>query len=264
VFAVGRDLSDQQRIEAEIRELNAALEQRVADRTRQLEAANAELESFGYSVSHDLGAPLRHLSGYVEFLRKDYAAAMPEPAAKLVERIGERAHYMASLVRALLNLSRVGRGPIHASDLDLTRLAEEVVADLRHAEPLREVEVTVEPGLRAHADLVLMRTLLQNLIGNAWKYTARTPSPRIEVGAMAKDGERVYFVRDNGAGFDLRDATRLFGAFQRLHPASEFEGTGIGLATVKRIVLRHGGRVWADAAPGQGATFYFPLGMNGV
>ena len=219
-----------------------------------------ELEAFCYSVSHDLRAPLRAIDGFSQALLEDFPQDVPDEAKGYLARIRSSTQRMAQLIEDLLNLSKVSRGELQRREVDLGQIAREIVADLRQREPERKVEVSVWEGLKAHADGRLMRAALENLIGNAWKFSARTPAAHIEVGAM-RDGDSVtFFVRDNGAGFDMKYANKLFGAFQRLHAASEFQGTGIGLATVQRIVHRHGGRVWADASPGKGAVFYFTLG----
>ena len=255
-----REVSDRRRVEEEVRRLNEELEKRVHERTRQLEYTNAELEAFCYSVSHDLRAPLRAIDGFGQALLEDFPQDVPEDAKSYLARIRSSTQRMGQLIEDLLNLSKVSRAELQRRDVDLGQIAREVLAELRQRDPGREVEVSIWDGLTAHADGRLMRAALENLLGNAWKFSARTAAPRIEVGAT-RDGEHVtFFVRDNGAGFDMKYANKLFGAFQRLHAASEFQGTGIGLATVQRIVHRHGGRVWADGSPGKGAVFYFTLG----
>ncbi len=257
---LGREVSDRRRVEEEVRRLNEELEKRVHERTRQLEYTNAELEAFCYSVSHDLRAPLRAIDGFSQALLEDFPQDVPEDAKAYLARIRSSTQRMGQLIEDLLNLSKVSRAELQRREVDLGQIAREVLAELRQRDPGREVEVSIWDGLTAHADGRLMRAALENLLGNAWKFTARAAAPRIEVGAT-RDGEHVtFFVRDNGAGFDMKYANKLFGAFQRLHAASEFQGTGIGLATVQRIVHRHGGRVWAEASPGKGAVFYFTLG----
>jgi signal transduction histidine kinase len=257
---LGREVSDRRRVEEEVRRLNEELEKRVRERTRQLEYTNAELEAFCYSVSHDLRAPLRAIDGFSQALLEDFPQDVPEDAKTYLGRIRSSTQRMGQLIEDLLNLSKVSRGELQRRDVDLGQIAREVLAELRQRDPGRAVEVSIWDGLTAHADGRLMRAALENLLGNAWKFSARTAAPRIEFGAT-RDGEHVtFFVRDNGAGFDMKYANKLFGAFQRLHAASEFQGTGIGLATVQRIVHRHGGRIWADASPGKGAVFYFTLG----
>lgn len=254
------DVTERVRAEARIQELNRTLEARVAMRTRELTHANHELESFAYSVSHDLRAPLRSIEGFSRLLGERYAADIDEQGKDYLARVRSAAARMDELIDALLKMSRVSRGPLKLAPLDLGRIAQEVVAELRLAQPQREVDVEIEPGLHAVGDVVLLRNLLHNLIGNAWKFTAATPGARIEVGSEDALGEHaVFFVRDNGAGFAPEYVDKLFRPFQRLHDPSQFEGNGIGLATVKRIVERHGGTVSAEGKPGGGATFRFTL-----
>lgn len=226
-----------------------------------LRAAHQELESFSYSVAHDLRAPLRSISGFSEALVEDNGAQLDAKGRGHLEKILAASGRMAALIEDLLSLSRVTRQPLATMPLDLTAMAHEVVADLRAQDPGREVTVAIAPGLRTEADRSLTRALLQNLLGNAWKFTRRTPGARIEFGRESGTGPHpdAFFVRDNGAGFDDAYAAKLFGAFQRLHPTSEFEGTGVGLATVRRIVRRHGGEVWGTGRVGGGATFHFTL-----
>jgi len=234
------------------------LEQRVKERTAQLEALNKELEAFSYSVSHDLRAPLRSIRGFTEVLLERYSANLDDRGREFLRRVCESSQHMDRLIEDLLKLSRVGRAELKWQPIDISNLARSIVADLRKAEPGRQVKVNIASELRAVGDERLVRVALENLLRNAWKFTGKQPAPSIEVGAAA-NGERAFFVRDNGAGFDMGYATRLFGVFQRLHTASEFPGTGVGLATVQRIVNRHGGRVWADSKVNEGATFYFTL-----
>jgi light-regulated signal transduction histidine kinase (bacteriophytochrome) len=253
------NITDRKSGEEQIRQLNAELERRVRERTAQLEAANHELESFAYSASHDLRAPLRAIDGFSRVLQEDYAAQLPEPAQAQLRRVRNAAHHMGQLLTDLLNLSRVARSALHVTTVDLSALAQAIAAELQDTQPDRQVEFRITPGLEAYGDVELLRDALQNLLTNSWKFTSKHPRARIEVGATAERGQRVYFVRDDGAGFDMTNAAKLFGAFQRLHSVGEFEGTGIGLATVQRIIQRHGGRIWAEAALERGATFYFTL-----
>ncbi|MBI1814840.1 MAG: response regulator [Deltaproteobacteria bacterium] len=267
-------------VEDQVRRLNAELEERVHERTTQLEAANQELEAFSYSVSHDLRAPLRGISGFSKALMEDYAAQLDEQGQHYLKRINAAATRMGDLIADLLSLARVTRTEMTYRAVDLSALAQDILAELRNANPDRRIDLIVAPNITARGDALLLRTVMENLLGNAWKYTGKQPSARIEFGVLnAEFGiERVgpsasdtlsselcalhspvFFVRDDGAGFDMKYAARLFGAFQRLHNSREFEGTGVGLATVQRIVRRHGGRVWAEAAVGRGATFYFTL-----
>lgn len=249
------DVTAEMRAQAEIQRLNATLEQRVRDRTTELEAANRELESFSYSVSHDMRAPIRAILGFTEILRAEHAGRLGGDAQRLLDRVTRAAAHMGQLIDALLELSRLMRRPLAREPIDLTRVAQTIFDELRERAPERSVAAIVAPGLDAFADPVLIRSVLENLIDNAWKYTSRTAAGRIEVGRT--DG--AFYVRDNGAGFDMGYVDRLFRPFERLHRAEEFPGTGVGLATVERIVRRHGGRVWAEGAPGKGATFYFTL-----
>jgi PAS domain S-box-containing protein len=238
------------------------LERRVAERTQWLEATNRELEAFSYSVSHDLRAPLRALDGFSLVLLEDYADKIDAQGRDYLRRVRAASNKMAELIDALLALAQVTRAPLREETVDLTALAEEIVADLRTGDPARQVETTIAPGLTTPGDARLLRGALENLLSNAWKFTGKTETPRIEVGtapSLEPAKEAVFFVRDNGAGFDMAHADRLFGAFQRLHGQAEFAGIGIGLASVQRIIARHGGRVWAEGQPGQGATFYFAL-----
>jgi len=251
-----------ERVLAHAREqaLNRTLEARVALRTRELTHANQELESFAYSVSHDLRAPLRTIEGFSRLLGERYADRVDETGRDYLARVRAAAGRMDDLIDALLKMSRVSRGPLKLEPLDLVPIARDVVAELRAGQPERTVEVDIEPGLHAVGDAALVRNLLQNLIGNAWKFTADTDGARIVVGREADaDGLAAFFVRDNGAGFSQEYVGKLFRPFQRLHNPEEFEGNGIGLASVKRIVERHGGTVSAEGQPGGGATFRFTL-----
>jgi len=227
--------------------------------TAQLEAANAELDAFAYSVSHDLRAPLRSIDGFSQAVLEDYADRLDPQGVDYLRRVRAATQRMAALIDDLLNLARVSRSPMTIGAVDVSALAADLAAELANGDAARRVELVIAPGLVARADAGLMRVVLQNLLGNAWKFTSRRPDARIEVGCVSVDGERAYYVRDNGAGFDMAYAANLFGAFQRLHRTAEFPGTGVGLATVQRIIHRHGGRVWAEAAIDRGATFYFTL-----
>jgi PAS domain S-box-containing protein len=257
--AIVRDISARVKSEIEMRELAANLEQRVVERTAELEAANAELQAFDYSISHDLRAPLGRIHGYADALLEDHGPSLPPPARGFLERIVAIARETEQMVTDMLALSTVSRREIVREEVDLGAMAASIVEGLRRAAPAREVEVVLQPGLVARADPGLARVLLDNLVGNAWKYCARRPGARIELGLEDTPRGRFFFVRDNGAGFDPANAAMLFQPFRRLHTAAEFEGTGIGLATARRIVRRHGGDIWAESTPGEGATFYFTL-----
>jgi signal transduction histidine kinase len=230
---------------------------------RAAETANKELEAFSYSVSHDLRAPLRGIDGFSQALAEDEADRLSDEGKTYLRRIRAGAQRMAELIDDLLRLSRVSRSDFVRDRVDLSAVAETVVAELRRAHPERTIDVSIQAGVEANADARLARIALENLIGNAWKFTSKAAEARIEFGSRADGGQLVYFVRDNGAGFDMKYADRLFGAFQRLHTDKDYPGTGIGLATVQRIVLRHGGRIWVEAAVGQGATFQFTLPVEG-
>jgi signal transduction histidine kinase len=247
---------------AQIIELNAHLERKVAERTAELSAANRELEAFTSAVSHDLRAPLRAIGGFSQALAEDEILTPGTPGAEYLARIRAASSRMDELIRSLLDLSRISKFELHRTDVDVSGLAASVGAELARAEPQRRVELVVAPGLHAPADAELLRIVLTNLLANAWKFTSKTPSARIEVGSIDAD-QLVLFVRDNGAGFDMKDAARLFVAFKRLHSPKDFPGTGVGLATVQRVIARHGGRIWAEGATGRGATFFFTLGPSG-
>jgi light-regulated signal transduction histidine kinase (bacteriophytochrome) len=238
-----------------LRRLNEVL----LEQKQALEAVNQELESFSYSVSHDLRAPLRSIDGFSQALLEDYGEKLDEQGRKYLGYVRQSAQQMSALIDDLLELARVTRSEFARSEVDLSKLARVVVDRLRRAEPERRVEVVVEEGLVASGDARLLELVLQNLLGNAWKFTSKTDRAHIEFRRSEAAGPRVYRVADNGAGFDMSYATKLFGVFQRLHSAREFEGTGVGLATVQRIVRRHGGDVWAEGEVGRGATLYFTL-----
>ena len=255
---VAIDITVRKMAALEISRLNAELERRVQERTAQLEATNQELEAFAYSVSHDLRAPLRGIRGFSEVLLERYGNQLDAEGRDYLRRACESSNRMSRLIDDLLKLSRVGRGELHWQPVNLTALAEAIVAELRKSHPERAVAVVVGPNLRAEGDERLLRLVLDNLLGNAWKFTSQRTDARIEFGFTAEP-EPAFFVRDNGVGFDMAHASKLFGVFSRLHSAEEFPGTGIGLATVQRIIKRHRGRVWAAGVVNQGAVFYFTL-----
>jgi PAS domain S-box-containing protein len=259
LLSITRDIRERKQAENEIRRLNADLEQRVASRTVQLEAANQELEAFAYSVSHDLRAPLRALEGFATILTEDYAGALDEEGRHYVNRIQEASRRMDRLVNDLLSLSRINRRDLTREPVDMSAMAEQIAADLRAQQPERPVEFHIAPGMTAQADSSLVHIVLENLLNNAFKFTANTPRAVISMSMRMEENHAVFSVRDNGTGFDMTRASRLFAPFQRLHSEREFPGHGIGLATVKRIVTRHGGRIWAEGQVGQGAEFSFTL-----
>ncbi len=254
------DVTDRRRAEQEVLKLNAELEERVEARTAELAEANKELEAFSYSVSHDLRAPLRAIDGFSSAVLKHYLDSLDDRGQDYLRRIRAAAQRMARLIDDILGLSRASRADMHRQQVDLSAVAAEILRDLQSSQPERRAEVTVQPEMLVNGDPHLLRIVLDNLLGNAWKFSAHRSLTKVEVAYLEQDGERVYYVRDNGAGFDPTYADKLFSPFQRLHTEEEFAGTGIGLALVQRILRRHGGRIWAESAVDQGATFYFTLG----
>ncbi len=250
---------ERQAAEEAIRHQRDLLEREVQQRTAELRASNEELETFAYSVSHDLRAPLRAIDGFSLALLEDYGEGLDETATHYLQRVRAATQRMGTLIDDMLQLSQVTRGEFSCQPVDLSALAHGIIQQLREASPAREIRVSVAPDLVAEGDRPLLGVLLANLLGNAWKYTGKEEQPQIEFGSLRQGGRRIFFVRDNGAGFNMQYLDKIFVAFQRLHPSREFEGTGIGLATVQRIINRHGGRIWAEAEEGKGATFYFTL-----
>lgn len=242
-----------------VKEAHDNLEQKVHERTWQLEVANKELEAFSYSVSHDLLAPLRSINGFSQVLLEEHSAQLDAQGQDCLKRVRLASQHMEQLINDMLKLSRVTRLDFSLATVDLSVLARTISSELTAKEPQRQVQFIIAEGLRLEADPGLMRIVLENLLGNAWKFTSKHPTAKIEVGTIQQDGQTVYFVRDDGVGFDMAFADKLFGAFQRLHDAVVFEGTGVGLATVQRIIHRHEGRVWAESSIEHGATFYFTI-----
>jgi PAS domain S-box-containing protein len=263
ILEMGIDVTATKKAQAALKQANDTLEVRVSERTTELAASNKELESFSYSVSHDLRAPLRAMKGFGSILLEEYANKLDGAGRDFLKRIVNGADKMSGIIDDMLSLAKISRQEMNRVEINLTSLAGSVVAELRHAEPERNVNVLLAEDLKAHGDAHLMKIALSNMLDNAWKYSRKTPDAKIEFAVTEKNGERVYYVRDNGAGFNMAQAHRLFSPFERLHSESQFPGTGIGLAIVNRVVERHGGRIWAESEVGKGAAFYFTIGKTG-
>jgi len=253
------EIKERKQAEAALGRLNLELDQRVKERTMELEVVNKELESFSYSVSHDLRAPLRAIDGFSRALLEDYTDKLDAEGKEDLQTVRIASQQMGRLIDDLLRLSQINRGEMRRTEVNLSQLAGQVAGELKNSEPGRDVEFVIAPNCVACGDAGLLGIVLENGLGNAWKYTGQKPSAKIEFGLTGTPKGPAYFIRDNGCGFDMKYAHKLFGAFQRLHSASQFPGTGIGLASVQRVIHRHGGHVWIEGKADQGTTLYFTL-----
>ena len=258
-LVLANDVTARHQAEENVRHLNETLERRVAERTVELELVNKELESFAYSVSHDLRAPLRAMDGFSLALIEDYSEKLDDTGKNFLSRVRTASQQMSRLIDDLLSLSRVTRSELRHTQVDLSSIANEIIARYSELHPRESFISDVQNNVKVFGDERLLRIALENLLGNAWKFTSKTENPRISFKVAKNNGHSTYCISDNGAGFDMKYADKLFGAFQRLHSTKEFEGTGIGLATVQRIINRHGGRIWAESEVGKGAAFYFTI-----
>lgn len=259
---IAKNITERKKTERQISRMNDELEHKVIERTKMLRIANKELEAFSYSVSHDLRAPLRSIDGFSQALIEDYADTLDETAMNYLARVRSAAQRMSTLIDDMIKLAKVSRTELARKQINLTKIAKSISDSLKEQSPDRSARFTIEPNLLVNGDENLMKVVLQNLMENAWKFTAREPETHIEVGSEELNGETTYYVRDNGAGFDMNYAKKLFTPFQRLHKQTDFPGTGIGLSTVQRIIHRHLGRIWAEGAVGEGAVFYFTMEPN--
>jgi len=256
------DITERKRAEDELKRYHGHLETLVATRTAELEASNRELESYSYSIAHDLRSPLRTIAGFSQILKEDLKDRLTESETKSLDRVINAGIRMSQMIDEILELSRITRCDLTLETVDMTAIANDILYRLKESEPRRNVQCTVKKGLLVQGDSHLLEMVLLNLLENAWKYTSKNSESMIEFGSNEVSGEHIYYVKDNGVGFDMKYQSSLFKPFSRLYTGKDFEGTGIGLATVQRIIQRHGGQVWASAEPGRGATFLFTLQEN--